>query len=26
VAWVEKPGTIRNGEAVIVRLAEDVRS
>jgi MOSC domain-containing protein YiiM len=26
VAWVEKPGTIRKGESVTVRLAEDVRS
>lgn len=26
VAWVEKPGTIRKGEIVTVRLAQDVRS
>jgi MOSC domain-containing protein YiiM len=26
VAWVEKPGTIRKGESVIVRLAQDVKN
>jgi hypothetical protein len=26
VAWVEKPGVIRKGEAVTIRLAEDIRS
>jgi hypothetical protein len=26
VAWVEKPGVIRKGESVIIRLAEDIRT
>lgn len=26
VAWVEKPGVIRKGEAVTIRLAEDIRT